>query len=132
MPISSRTPDGQFNHCPVCGREICITPSEPAGDAPCPNCGVLLWFVETVYGFAYFDRSDFQLAVAGLENSSCEVSFFDFTIGSRVRITSGMFQSMEGTIQNIDFVDFGKATVIVSIFGRDTPVDVEIRQLEAV
>lgn len=45
MP-SSRTPEGHFNRCPVCQNEICIVPSHPLGDAPCPCCGQLLWFPE--------------------------------------------------------------------------------------
>lgn len=50
MNIASRTPEGQPNNCPVCGAHVCIEPS-PAlneghyGDAPCPNCGTLLWFI---------------------------------------------------------------------------------------
>jgi anti-sigma B factor antagonist len=44
MVISSRTPEGRPNLCPVCGSAIKIEPSDPAGDAPCPNCGHLLWF----------------------------------------------------------------------------------------
>ena len=44
MVISSRTPEGRPNLCPVCGSAIKIEPSEPAGDAPCPHCGHLLWF----------------------------------------------------------------------------------------
>ena len=43
--ISSRTPGGEPNHCPTCGADVCIDPSRPLGDAPCPNCGTLLWFV---------------------------------------------------------------------------------------
>ncbi len=42
--ISSRTPEGSPNLCPVCGSRIKIEPSDPAGDAPCPTCGHLLWF----------------------------------------------------------------------------------------
>lgn len=45
MNISSRTPEGNPNHCPVCKKKICIEPSVLFGDAPCPNCGCLLWFV---------------------------------------------------------------------------------------
>lgn len=43
--ISSRTPDGEPNHCPVCNHSFVIEPSQPFGDAPCPRCGHLLWFV---------------------------------------------------------------------------------------
>jgi serine/threonine protein kinase len=45
MIISSRTPEGLPNRCPVCGTNVRIEPSNPAGDAPCPQCGHLLWFV---------------------------------------------------------------------------------------
>jgi ABC-type transporter Mla MlaB component len=44
MVISSRTPEGQPNHCPVCDSDLTIEPFHPAGDAPCPSCGNLLWF----------------------------------------------------------------------------------------
>jgi hypothetical protein len=49
MNISSRTPEGSPNRCLVCGHEVWIEPSENAAqrpDAPCPNCGGLLWFEE--------------------------------------------------------------------------------------
>jgi eukaryotic-like serine/threonine-protein kinase len=45
MTISSRTPEGSPNRCPVCGSEVRVEPSNPPGDAPCPQCGHLLWFV---------------------------------------------------------------------------------------
>lgn len=45
MNISTRTPDGHFAYCPVCGMDICIEPSQPPGDAPCPTCGSLIWFL---------------------------------------------------------------------------------------
>jgi acyl carrier protein len=45
MTISSRTPEGQPNHCPVCDADVCIEPSPLFGDATCPRCGSLLWFL---------------------------------------------------------------------------------------
>jgi len=42
--ISSRTPEGEPNRCPVCGHQVRLEPSRPAGDGPCPFCGTLLWF----------------------------------------------------------------------------------------
>lgn len=53
--ISSRTPEGEPNVCPVCQAIISIEPSAPSGDAPCPQCGTLLWFVNTENGVRYFD-----------------------------------------------------------------------------
>ncbi len=50
MTISSRTPEGAPNRCPVCGNSICIEPSIPPGDAPCPHCGSLLWFAQSILG----------------------------------------------------------------------------------
>ena len=44
MVISSRTPEGEDNCCPVCGNPFRLEPSRPPGDAPCPCCGVLVWF----------------------------------------------------------------------------------------
>ena len=41
--ISSRTPEGVPCHCPICGVRERVEPSDPAGDAPCPCCGSLLW-----------------------------------------------------------------------------------------
>ena len=44
MIPSSRTPEGEPNYCPLCGHEVRVDVSYPAGDAPCPYCGHLLWF----------------------------------------------------------------------------------------
>jgi acyl carrier protein len=47
MTIASRTPEGSPIDCPVCGQAVCVELSPPLGDAPCPACGTLLWFVVT-------------------------------------------------------------------------------------
>jgi hypothetical protein len=45
MTISSRTPEGNPNVCPICGHAARVEPSTmPTRDAPCPQCGHLLWF----------------------------------------------------------------------------------------
>ena len=48
MEPSTRTPEGEPNRCPVCGKSLQIEPSRPPGDAPCPHCGSLLWFDPSV------------------------------------------------------------------------------------
>ena len=48
VTISSRTPEGSPHHCPICGSEVVLDPSEIAGDiadAPCPRCGHLLRWI---------------------------------------------------------------------------------------
>ena len=42
--ISSRTPEGEPNHCPVCAANVDVEHSILFGDATCPNCGSLLWY----------------------------------------------------------------------------------------
>ena len=58
MTISSRTPEGWPARCPLCEAEIQLEPSRPHGDAPCPRCGQLLWFVDTSDGFRLFAPDD--------------------------------------------------------------------------
>jgi acyl carrier protein len=59
MPtISSRTPEGVPNRCPICDATVCIEPSQAPGDGPCPSCGHLLWFSPTSSGVTCYD---FQL-----------------------------------------------------------------------
>ena len=55
MTISSRTPEGQPNRCPLCDKEVRIEPSTLFGDAPCPHCGQLLWFVNIGTGIRFYD-----------------------------------------------------------------------------
>jgi acyl carrier protein len=43
VTVSSRTPEGFPSHCPLCGAATNLEFSQPSGDAPCPNCGHLLW-----------------------------------------------------------------------------------------
>jgi hypothetical protein len=47
MVISSRTPEGDPNRCPVCGKTLRLEPSIDTRDGPCPHCGHLLWFEHT-------------------------------------------------------------------------------------
>ncbi len=57
MIISSRTPEGQPASCPLCGASVLIEPSVFIGDATCPRCGQLLWFVQAEEKTRLFDAS---------------------------------------------------------------------------
>ena len=61
MTVSSRTPEGQPNHCPLCDRKITIEPSQPFGDAPCPSCGQLLWFTRRRDGLMFYDSTTAEI-----------------------------------------------------------------------
>lgn len=54
-----------------------------------------------------------------------------FRKGDRVKINEGTFENFEGEVEQIDEAN-GRVTVILSIFGRSTPVDIEYWQIEPV
>jgi transcription termination/antitermination protein NusG len=54
-----------------------------------------------------------------------------FTSGDRVRVKDGYFQNFEGEVAAIDHAS-GRVTVMINIFGRSTPVELEHWQVESV
>jgi transcriptional antiterminator NusG len=54
-----------------------------------------------------------------------------FKIGERVRVKEGYFQNFEGEVEGIDEAN-GRVTVMINIFGRSTPVELEHWQIESV
>ena len=54
-----------------------------------------------------------------------------FKIGDRVRIKEGTFENFEGDVDSVDEAN-GRVTVMINIFGRSTPVELEHWQVESV
>lgn len=54
-----------------------------------------------------------------------------FNLGDRVRIKEGTFENFEGDVEVIDEAG-GHVTVVINIFNRSTPVELEHWQIEAV
>lgn len=54
-----------------------------------------------------------------------------FKVGDRVRVKEGYFQNFEGDVESIDEAN-GRVTVMINIFGRSTPVELEHWQIENV
>ncbi len=54
-----------------------------------------------------------------------------YSIGEPVKITDGPFSEFLGTVEEID-KEKGKLKVLVSIFGRETPVEVDFLQVSKV
>ena len=55
----------------------------------------------------------------------------DMAVGEMVKVKDGPFESFEGTVETIDETH-GKITVLIEIFGRPTPTDVDYWQVERV
>lgn len=55
----------------------------------------------------------------------------DLTVGDLVNITDGPFKDLEGKISEVD-VERGKVRVLVSMFGRETPVELDFLQVRRV
>lgn len=54
---------------------------------------------------------------------------FNFSVGENVTVTDGPFNNFNGTVEEIN-EEKGKVKVLVSIFGRPTPVELDFIQVE--
>lgn len=66
------------------------------------------------------------LAQMGAEEVKARV---DYELGEAVRITMGPFTDLIGTVEEIN-MDQEKLRVLVSMFGRDTPLELDFHQVE--
>ncbi len=53
----------------------------------------------------------------------------DLALGELVRIADGPFKELEGKIESVDH-ERGKVRVLVSMFGRETPVELDFMQVK--
>lgn len=65
----------------------------------------------------------------GLEKISVED--FDIAVGDNVKVISGALETFLGIVDEI-FVEKQKVRVIVQMFGRQTPVELEFNQIEKI
>lgn len=65
----------------------------------------------------------------GLEKISLED--FDVAVGDNVRVVSGALETFLGTVDEI-YADKQKVRVIVQMFGRQTPVELDFNQIEKI
>ena len=72
--------------------------------------------------------SDDEVYAMGVEKREIVVNY---NIGDTVRILDGPLSSFTGIVENIE-VDKNSVSVVVSMFGRETPVEFELDQVEVV
>ncbi len=72
--------------------------------------------------------TDDEVERLGIEKRSVEVSY---QVGDSVNIVDGPLEGFIGTVEEMD-VEKNRVRVVVSMFGRDTPVELELDQAEPV
>jgi len=68
------------------------------------------------------------LKKVGMEEPTVRI---DYQKGESVRVISGLFENFVGLIDEV-YPDKGKLKVLVSMFGRETPVELEFTQVEKI
>ena len=72
--------------------------------------------------------TDEEIAALGVEKREVVVGY---AVGDSVKITDGALASFIGTVEELD-TERGKVRVVVSMFGRETPVELELDQVETI
>lgn len=72
--------------------------------------------------------TDEEIISLGVEKHDVRVNF---QVGSRIKVNDGPLEGFFGEVQEID-IERRVARVIVSMFGRETPVELEFEQVEPV
>lgn len=69
---------------------------------------------------------DSLLARMGVEEPKYKV---DVVVGDRVKISDGPFKEFDGKVSEVD-MEKGRVKVLVTIFGRETPVELDFLQMK--
>jgi transcriptional antiterminator NusG len=72
--------------------------------------------------------SEEEVLALGVEKKEITVAY---SVGDTVRITDGALSTFIGVVDELD-IGKNKVRVIVSMFGRETPVELELNQVELV
>ena len=72
--------------------------------------------------------SDEEVAALGVEKKQVEVNF---EVGDSVKIIDGYLDGFIGVVEELD-TDRNMVKVVVSMFGRETPVELELDQVQTI
>jgi acyl carrier protein len=122
--ISSRTPEGDPQHCPICDTLFCLEPSLALGDAPCPSCGTLLWFFPTLAGMRFYESK----AVAPLREKILQAMCEKLAVTRELLAPTASFVDDVG-VDSLDRVELMMA--LEEEFGVSIPDD-ELEKIQTV
>ena len=69
-----------------------------------------------------------EILALGVERHDIKL---DFEVGDTIKVTDGPLSGFNGVVDEIE-IDKGRVRVIVSMFGRETPVDLDFDQIEII
>jgi len=87
-------------------------------------------FVSTGVNPLPLDEEEAKAILQRMEESPSEVKM-TFEEGASIRVTSGPFLDFIGKVDQIN-LDKGKVTVLLSLFGRETPVELDLLGVERI
>lgn len=80
---------------------------------------------------SFLKKEEIDKMINDVNRPEVDVDVFNFIVGENVKINSGPFDNFKGEIEEIN-KEKGKVKVNVLIFGRSTPVDLQIEQIEKI
>lgn len=75
------------------------------------------------------DKSEVDALFKTMDNTSNAKHAIDISVGDLVTIADGPFKDLEGKVSDVD-QERGKVRVLVSMFGRETPVELDFLQVK--
>lgn len=77
------------------------------------------------------EQSEVDALFARMEGAGEAKHTIDFVVGEAVTIADGPFKESEGKVAEVD-QERGKVKVLVSLFGRETPVELDFLQVKRI
>lgn len=75
------------------------------------------------------EKSEVDALFGKMDNENKAKHMIDLSLGEIVRIGDGPFKDLEGKVSDVDH-ERGKVKVLVSMFGRETPVELDFLQVK--
>ena len=141
LSSASDAESGQLAHlhaahaarCPICGAEIRLDPSRPPADAPCPQCGTLLWFNEAASDWRTLTRFCPELAEPPSPVSVALQTFEtkSLRVGCSVRIRQGLSAGIIGAVSKLNRLT-GRIVVLLCDGGTYRYVEMSSHDVDVV